>query len=193
MKNYSVSKFSVGIYFAGLPFLVLYAPFAIMNLQELIATWKNVNILWFNLLIFLFYVFGIISYLYIALRDMPFAKFSVSEEGITESVGIKTYFHSWAEFQEYGIIGSHVEYVMGTPVAETYWIYFSTTYLTSRERQHFLRKTRKDLSKIAFFQYNQTILNEIIPILPEMIASKLIEQSEELEQQMNWIEKMYNG
>ena len=123
---------------------------------------------------------------------MPFARFSVSQDGITESMSLKQHFHAWSEFREYGILGINVDYVMGTPVAETYWVYFSTTYLNSQERERFLRKTRKNLKQIAFFQYNKAVLDEILPVLPKPMKDTLKERSVEIEEQMNWLEKVYH-
>ena len=189
-KQYCVSNFSIGLFIVILSWLVVMAFFSFDDLKDFISDYRHGIISVAYLLNPLLELIGIVACGHIAVNDMPFAKIIVSENGITESMGLKRYDHTWIEFVEYGILGINMRPVKRASRADTYWVYFSTSPLTPQERIAFLRKTRKDLNRIAFFQYNKTTLREIMPILPDAIASTLDRQSEEIEQQMNRLKRL---
>lgn len=88
----------------------------------------------------------------------------------------KRHFIQWSEIVDAGIIGIGNGSVGVGAVSDTYWVYFSTYFLSEHERMCFLSKTRRDLNRIAFFQYNPKIVLEIMSVLPEKISQKITYQ-----------------
>ena len=89
MKKYSVSKFYIGMFCLGFLFLIVW---------EAILIWAEESVL-----VHAICAVGILSCLYKIFFDLPTAKFSFSDEGITMYVGFKKYETRWAEFEYAGI------------------------------------------------------------------------------------------
>ena len=99
---------------------------------------------------------------------------------------LKKWYHAWLEIRDCGIISVSVG------DGRTFWIYFSERTLTIEEKKDFLRKTRRDLANIAFFQYNTDVLQEVLPSMPDEIADGICNRVREIDPQMTWIEKLYH-
>ncbi len=191
--SFPVSKFSRGIYLAGVVLILSMLPFTIQDISGFITGFQTGDPSLDCLITPVFVAVGIVASIIIAFRDMPFARFWVSKSGITESMGFRKYYHDWDDFQDYGIIGLTANSVMGIKeVGKTYWVYLSATSLSQSEKNRFLHKTRKDLNHIAFFQYNKEILQKVLPVMPEPISTAIAEQASAVEEQLNFWEKIYN-
>lgn len=188
-KKYRISKFYIGIYWAILVFVVFSVIFAIISVRETI---RNGKIELYSILMPTVSVTLTGIYLYQILFDFYFGKFSVDASGIFMYIGFKTHFLSWDAIQDCGILGICVESTGGAEVADTYWVYFATDYLSPLEQQRFLRKTRRDLKRVAYFQYNKETLHAVLPSMPEKFATTLQQREEQIVQEMNLLEKLYN-
>lgn len=188
-KKYKISKFYIGVYLAGLILLSPLYYFCYRWVKELISTGTIDFYFIFALAITLI---GTVACLYQILFDFHFGKFSVDTSGIFMYIGFKTHFLSWDAIQDCGILGICVESTGGAEVADTYWVYFSTDYLSPLEQQRFLRKTRRDLKRVAYFQYNKETLHAVLPSIPEKFATVLRRREEQIVEEMNLLEKLYN-
>ena len=188
-KKYKISKFYIGVYLMGLLFLIPLDIFAIGSVREAV---KTGDITLDTIITPAMALIGIAVYLYKILFDFHFGKFSVDASGIFMYIGFKTHFLSWDAIQDCGILGICVESTGGAEVADTYWVYFSTDYLSPLEQQRFLRKTRRDLKRVAYFQYNKETLHAVLPSIPERFATALQQREEQVVQEMNLLEKLYN-
>lgn len=188
-KKYKISKFYIGVYLMGLLFLIPLDIFAIGSVREAV---KTGDITLDTIITPAMALIGIAVYLYQILFDFHFGKFSVDASGIFMYIGFKTHFLSWDAIQDCGILGICVESTGGAEVADTYWVYFSTDYLSPLEQQRFLRKTRRDLKRVAYFQYNKETLHAVLPSIPERFATALQQREEQVVQEMNLLEKLYN-
>lgn len=189
MKKYKISKFYIGVYLAALGLLIPFYIFVIIGAKNTIC----VGIIdFFSVLPPAIALIGTAVYLYQILFDFHFGKFSVDTNGIFMYIGFKTHFLSWDAVQDCGILGICVESTGGAEVADTYWVYFATYYLSPLEQQRFLRKTRRDLKRIAYFQYNKETLHAVLPSMPEKLATELQQREEQIVQEMNLLEKLYN-
>lgn len=185
MKKYPVSSFSVVLFFALLFFLLALSVFSVLELIDFVSSYRNGNVLLHCLITPAITVLGLADLLYIAVKDMPFASLSVSQAGITEKMGFRELFHNWEDFSDCGILKNHSKLSEGSFAANTYWVFFSTDVLSDQEKRLFLRKTRKDLNRIAFFQYQKEMLDEILPFVPQRFADTLKKQSAMIEQKAN--------
>ncbi len=179
MKNYKISKYYIGIYVCC---LILFLVF--------LATCIYIYILfpteWFSYFLLLFDIIAILLVIYKILFDFQNGSFSVDTDGIIMRIGFKKRTHKWEDFRDYDIVGVKVG------DGYTYWCYFSTRVLTTEERAAFLRKTRRELDKIAFFQYNAKTLQEILPLMPPEMAEKLLQRAQQIEPNMDWISRIYS-
>ena len=96
-------------------------------------------------------------------------KFSYNKVGITIYcplfMGLKKYHHAWSEFLDADIIYE--------PYSKRYYVYFSTYRLPHDEKIKFIKICRRKLESIAYFQFCNEIMDEILPYLPEHLVSKL--------------------
>ncbi len=90
-----------------------------------------------------------------------------------------------------GIVAVNLGVKSRTP-SDTFWVYFSKTNLTEKERIRFLSKTRRDLNRIAYFQYSESIFNQIMGIVPEKLRRDLTWDRETVVGEMRFWEKVYN-
>lgn len=178
MKKYSVSKFYIGMFCLGFLFLIVW---------EAILIWAEESVL-----VHAICAVGILSCLYKIFFDLPTAKFSFSDEGITMYVGFKKYETRWAEFEYAGILGINVEAIKSIYTSDTFWVYFSKSFLTDREKLRFLPKTRKDQTRIAYFQYSKPVFDLVLEHVPENLRKQLKEDEEFVIGKMNFWEKVYN-
>ena len=86
MKKYPVSKFYNGIFGLGLLVVLVYETLVIFTLMGDFLDYILLAI----------GAVGILSGLYIILFDLPTARFSFSDEGITMYVGFKKYETRWS-------------------------------------------------------------------------------------------------
>lgn len=108
-----------------------------------------------------FSIIGIALALYLFLFDFPGGVFSVDEGKISMRVGLKKRIFPWHEIVECGLINM---FAGGSNRISI--VYFSSRHLTSDEKDNFLKKTRKDLNHIAYFEPSEKYLEEIYPLLP---------------------------
>lgn len=99
--------------------------------------------------------------------DRPLGKCSVDEESITMYRGLRTRRFRWEEIIESDIVCALKN------GKETFWVYFSTKRLTEEERKDFLKKGRKDVESVAYFQYDRKLLQEAMQYMPNRFAEKL--------------------
>ena len=137
-------------------------------------------------------ILGIIIVLYLIITDLSTAKFSFSNEGITMYIGFKEYNTPWPEFICAGIVAVNVEAVKYIYTSDLFWVYFSKSFLTDKEKRRFLSKTRKDQTRIAYFQYSKPVFDLVLEHVPENLRKQLKEDEEFIIGQMNFWEKVYN-
>ena len=104
----------------------------------------------------------------IILFDFQAGSFYVDKNGITMCIGLRKYFHAWEDFRDQGFVAANAGHGYST-----YWVYYSTRTLTIAEKNVFLRKTRRDLNNIAFFQYDPKLFQEILPMMPHALAERV--------------------
>lgn len=186
MRKYPVSKFYIGVLGSGLALLILSEAISIWAVEESVRMEPSYYI------VQAIFIIGIFSTLYIIFFDLPTAKFSFSDEGITMYVGFKKYETRWSEFAYAGIVAVNVEAVKSIYTSDTFWVYFSKSFLTDREKMRFLSKTRKDLKRIAYFQYSKPMFDQVLEQVPEELRKQLLWDEEHIIGQMNFWEKVYN-
>ena len=91
-----------------------------------------------------------------------------------------------------GILGINVEAIKSIYTSDLFWVYFSKSFLTDREKQRFLSKTRKDQTRIAYFQYSKPVFDLVLEQVPEELRKQLLWDEEHIIGQMNFWEKVYN-
>ena len=182
MKKYPVSKFYNGIFGLGLLIVLVYETLVIFTLMGDFLDYVLLAI----------GAVGILSGLYKIFCDLPTARFSFSDEGITMYVGFKKYETRWSEFAYAGILGINVEAIKSIYTSDTFWVYFSKSFLTDKEKRRFLSKTRKDQTRIAYFQYSKPVFDLVLEHVPENLRKQLEEDEEFIIGQMNFWEKVYN-
>ncbi len=115
-----------------------------------------------------FSIIGTSAALYLFLFDFPGGVFSLDEERITMRVGLKKRSFFWHEIVECGLIEASAGGRTRIPI-----VYFSSRYLTGNDQEVFLKKTRRDLDHIAFFEPSEKYLKEIYPLLPSCFSEYL--------------------
>ena len=186
MKKYPVSKFYIGTYYICLLIMLVY---------EAIFIWAVDDSARNDATYYIFHVIGILGIiiiLYCILADLSTAKFSFSNEGITMYIGFKKYETWWSEFAYAGIVAVNVEAIKSIYTSDLFWVYFSKSFLTDREKQRFLSKTRKDQTRIAYFQYSKPVFDLVLEQVPEELRKQLLWDEEHIIGQMNFWEKVYN-
>lgn len=186
MKKYPVSKLYIGVFGIDLFVVVVWEAILIWGTEESARCGADYYIL---------HAMAITAFLlivYIVLTDLPTAKFSFSDEGITMYIGFKKYDTPWSEFAYAGIVAVNVEAIKRIYTSDLFWVYFSKSFLTDREKQRFLSKTRKDLKRIAYFQYSKPVFDLVLEHVPENLRKQLKEDEEFIIGQMNFWEKVYN-
>ena len=186
MKKYKVSKFYIGVFCLGLLVMMGYEAIWIWGTEDSARCGADYYIL------HAIGIIGILLIIYIILTDLPTARFSFSDEGITMYVGFKKYETRWSEFSYAGILGINVEAIKSIYTSDTFWVYFSKSFLTDREKQRFLSKTRKDQTRIAYFQYSKPVFDLVLEQVPEELRKQLLWDEEHIIGQMNFWEKVYN-
>lgn len=186
MKKYPVSKFYIGVFCLSLLGTIGYEAILIWGTEDSARCGADYYIL---------HAIGITTILliiYIVLTDLPTARFSFSDESITMYVGFKKYETRWSEFAYAGILGINVEAVKSINTSDTFWVYFSKSFLTDKEKLRFLPKTRKNLKRIAYFQYSKPMFDLVLEQVPEELRKQLLWDEEHIVGQMNFWEKVYN-
>ena len=186
MKKYKVTKFYVGIFCGALLFMIGYEAILIWGMEDSARCGADYYIL---------HAIGITTILltiYVILTDLPTAKVSFSDEGITMYVGFKKYETRWSEFEYAGILGINVEAIKSIYTSDLFWVYFSKSFLTDKEKRRFLSKTRKDQTRIAYFQYSKPVFDLVLEHVPENLRKQLKDDEEIIVGKMNFWEKVYN-
>ena len=178
MKKYPISKFYVGIYIVDAAIILPFLAFGIYCLTEFMDIYGIIHMA--------VGVIGAFALLYQILFDFPFGSFSVDSSGITMNVGFRKYDHAWDAITDVGFVQANVG------DGNTYWLFFSERYLTYDEKRRFLRKTRRDLKSIAYFQYNAAVLKELLPQMPERFAEMLQKEETRIQDRLSLIEKIYH-
>lgn len=187
MKKYQVTKFYYGIYICGLVFILLNDGICAIAIIEgiqnqVLLTSENMII---AIVLEVIGLLGLVFCIYLIFFDLPTAKFSVNSQGITMYIRRREYCFLWNEFVDYGFTDVSVE-----AGADTYWVYFSKEMLSYSQKQKFLSKTRRDNSRIAYFQYQKSIFDEVISFLPTPMQKTL--KTEESLIALNLREKLFN-
>lgn len=116
--------------------------------------------------------FVILGGIYYIVFDLPTAKFSFDEEGITMYMGFRIYDFRWEEFTHAGFLGSRGGGDDGSQIS-SYWIYFSKTYLMDIDKERFFRKTYKELNRVAYFECREPVFAQVLELLPERLREQL--------------------
>lgn len=185
MKKYPVSRFYNKVYYLCLLLLLAYEALLLLILD-------STNLAPMDYIDFSIGILGIIIVLYLIITDLSTAKFSFSNEGITMYIGFKEYNTPWPEFICAGIVAVNVEAVKYIYTSDLFWVYFSKSFLTDREKQRFLSKTRKDQTRIAYFQYSKPVFDLVLEHVPENLRKQLKDDEEIIVGKMNFWEKVYN-
>ena len=174
-KKYRISKFYVGVYIAGLFFIL---PLVLIGVFVECQWYYRVVLLTIGGL-------GTAAGIYQMVFDFPTGTFSLDETGITMYIGFKSHFMSWSDCKSFGIADVNVE-----QTASTFWVYCATRPLTYMEKKHFLSKTRRDLKLVHYFQYSEEPFEEMLKYIPADQAERLKAEVDSI--RMNWIEKLYH-
>ena len=178
-KKYRISPFYIGVYAIGSVFILANLAIGIYALTQ----WPG---WWLSWVMFLLPLLGMLLIAYQLFLDFQAGTFSVDQRGVTMNIAFRKWFHAWADICSCDVVGVSVG------DGETFWVYFADRILSDQEKRDFLRKTRRDLKHIAFFQYNDKILLEIMPLLPPVFADKLRERAQQVETRMTKVEKLYH-
>ena len=169
MKKYWISKSYVSLYLALIVLLLLSSLVVILPAPRIVreegVSWGSFIRLWSV------WGIGILAILYSILFDFHGGKYAIDANGIRIYVGLKCYKHPWESLAYCGIVDVDVGSV--TNEVETYWVYFANRKLTVKERTAFLRKTRRDLVNIAFFQYEHEPFELALQYAPEHLRTQL--------------------
>lgn len=174
MKKYWITKDYLGLFLGIISFFivsfwwVIYAQ-RVLEIRLAVLAARVFMPVW---------VFIICAALYSLLFDYQGGKFSIDTDGVRVYVGLRCYTHSWESLAHCGI----VDVSGGAKNAGAYWIYFANRRLTDKERTVFLRKTRRDLANIAFFQYDPELFKLALQFAPEHLRTQL----EELPRPEKW-------
>ncbi len=185
MKKYRISRYYASICIGGFCFSLFATVFLIWcycHTEEDIEGF----VYWF---IFLFLFPGVgtcVVFLYLGISQFVFSSFCVDEKGITMNVAFKKYYHPWEKLADLGFIYVYIN------KGGLYWLYFSERLLSPNERRWFLKSVRHALNSVAYFQYDEKTLQEILPCMPESIAEKLREEEKIVKEKMTWLEKKYH-
>ena len=185
MKKYPVSKFYIGTYSICLLIMLVYEALVLSTLTN--TTLAPMD--YFDISIG---IVGILVILYLILTDLSTAKFSFSQDGITMYVGFKKYKTLWSEFICAGIVAINVEAVKCIYTSDLFWVYFSKSPLTDKEKRLFLFKTRRDLNRVAYFQFSKPVFDLVLEQVPENLREELKSDEEFVIGKMNFWEKVYN-
>lgn len=185
MKKYPVSRFYNKVYYLCLLLLLAYEALLLLILD-------STNLAPMDYIDFSIGILGIIIVLYLIITDLSTAKFSFSNEGITMYIGFKEYNTPWPEFICAGIVAVNVEAVKYIYTSDLFWVYFSKSFLTDKEKRRFLSKTRKDQTRIAYFQYSKPVFDLVLEHVPENLRKQLKDDEEIIVGKMNFWEKVYN-
>lgn len=109
--------------------------------------------------------------LYYIIFDLPTAKFSFNEEGITMYMGFRIYEFKWEEFTHAGFLGSRGG-DDGSQISSC-WIYFSKSYLMDIDKERFFRKTYRELNRVAYFECREPVFGQVLELLPEKLRKQL--------------------
>ena len=174
MKKYWISKFYVHTFIGTIAVLIPSFLWLVNIIQEMPDTAWEAYVCVSSLAI------GAGGLAYFLLFDFAGGKFAINADGIRVYVGLKCYTHPWESLTHCGIAVANVG--GGTNTVDTYWIYFANRRLTVNERRVFLRKTRRDLVNIAFFQYEPEPFELALQYAPEHLRTQL----EELPRPQKW-------
>ena len=185
MKKYPVSRFYNKIYYLCLLLLLAYEALLLLILD-------STNLAPMDYIDLSIGIFGIIIILYLIITDLSTAKFSFSNEGITMYIGFKKHKTPWSEFVCAGIVAINVEAVRSIYTSDLFWVYFSKSPLTGKEKRLFLFKTRRDLNRVAYFQFSKPVFDLVLEQVPENLREELKSDEEFVIGKMNFWEKVYN-
>ncbi len=186
-KKFKVSKGYARLYIGVTIFFVLWIAFLIYLFVTVADETKTYVLL---ILILCWTIYSLFEMFRMVLFDAICGSFSVNEKGITIYAGIrgyKSYYHPWESIKDCGTTWNRNANDGGA-----YCIYFATRHLTIIEKQKFLRKTRFDLDNIAWFQYSALQVEELFPLLPPEIATKVRENVELIDSSMNNFERRHH-
>ena len=162
MKRYKISPSYSAIYYGGIIFFVCFILFQIYLLHKLGCETTG------DIIPLAVGVISLSAAVYSVLADFQCGSFTVDSEGISMRIGLKTIRHAWSYFSAAGIV------TVDTGSSKSLWVWFGKCPLTSEEERVFLRKTRRRLDSMAFFQYRKDVLRAILPDVPNQLAQELL-------------------
>ena len=177
-KTYKISR-TMFIYFLIPPF------FGLFGVWMSVAFYRA-GVVWVAVVFMIVSLAMLIGYLYIDIFDFHLRSFTVDEQGITMHIGFRHWHHDWEQFREAGLVSA-----WGGD-GNVYFVYFSERPLSTVERRVFLQKTRRQLDTVAYFQFGQKRLREILPLLPSELAEPIERQVGLIRPTMNLIERVVN-
>ena len=187
MKKYPISKFYYGIWVIYIIFMTICAVFGFNLTKEAYLEELETSGKIYCLIFLSSGLIGIGIGLWEIFMDFPTGKFWMDKDSFTMRIGFKNYRMTWDQFIEYDIVGVSVE---SGNAAHTFWIYCSTKYLTQKEKQWFLFKTRSKLNMVHYFQYSKEPAEEMLKYIPEDAAENLKWKISHID--MNFLDKLYN-
>ena len=186
-KKFKVSKGYTRLYIGLTIFFALWIVFLIY-LFVTMADETDIYVL--LILILCGSIYTLIVCFHMVFFDAICGSFSVDEKGITMHTGLrghKSYFHPWESITDCGATWNRNANDGGV-----YCIYFAARHLTIAEKQKFLNKTRFDLDNIAWFQYSASLAEELYPLLPPVMATRLRENVELIDSSINNFERRHH-
>lgn len=173
MKKRKVSSFYTGLFwFTGVLFLAGVAVFSPWLLTNYVPDDPAHPYDWGFVLCLVFIldcVIGFCCSLYMVLKGMCAARYSVTVGGMETDWRKETYRLSWQDCAEFDIVPVPVNW--GSAI---FIVYCSTRLLSPQEKSSFLKYHRNDFAHIQYFQYSDDeAFQEFLSCVPEQARNYL--------------------
>lgn len=165
MKKYRISRFYRELYLSCL-FLML--AFEIMYI--LTSNFYD-EIIWEDILLNIIGILGIALSLYMVFFDIPTGKYSIADDRLSLYVGFRRYDFFWDELVHGGAFGFDAGHY--SIRLQSLWIFLSKSFVTIKERDCMMTKTRKEFRRMAVLEFNEESFALILEKLPEKLREDL--------------------
>lgn len=167
MKKYRISRFYREFYLSAL-FLVLAIEimFILMTIFLCDETTRIYTLV--------FHIIGILEialFLYMVFFDIPTGKYSIADDRLSLYVGFRRYDFFWDELVHGGAFGFDAGHY--SIRLQSLWIFLSKSFVTIKERDCMMTKTRKEFRRMAVLKFNEESFGLILEKLPEKLREDL--------------------
>ena len=167
MKKYRISRFYRGFYLSALFFmLALEIMFILMTIFLCDETARI-----YTLDIHIIEILVIALLLYMFFFDIPTGKYSIADDRLSLYVGFRHYDFVWDELVHRGAFGFDAGN-RGVRL-QSLWFFLSKSFVTDKERDRMMAKTRKEFRRLAVLEFNEESFGQILEKLPEKLRADL--------------------